>query len=73
MEKLIIRWTQYVPEVMDEETGEVIEQSHYESHHEVVNLKDILTMETHWKGVTITLVDGTSLKTTDDECYIFFR
>lgn len=73
MTKLIIRWTNYVPEKINEETEEIIEQSHYNHNHEVIDLNDILKVETHWGRVKIYKIDGTIIETNDDECEIYFR
>ena len=50
-------------------------EKNYETvqHHERFNLADILEMSTYWRGVKITLIDGTMFETSVDECEIYFR
>lgn len=73
MTKLIIRWTEYVSEGTDEETGEIVTPSHYDEHYEVINLEDVLKIETHWGKVTVLKIDGTKMVANDDECEVYFR
>lgn len=74
MKEIIIRWNEtVVTEVENEETGETERNYEKVQHHERFNLSDILEMHTYWKSVKITLIDGTMLETSEDECAIYFR
>ena len=73
MKEIILRWTKWVKDEFDEETGEIITPSHNEIRHERFNLNDILEMRTTWSGVIITFLDGTTFEIDDNDIHIFYH
>ena len=73
MKEIILRWTQWVREEIDEETGEIKVEGHTEMRHERFNLNDILEMKTQWNGLAITFLDGTVFETGDNDIHIFYH
>lgn len=73
MKEIILRWTKWVKDEINEETGEIIVPSHTETCHERFNLNDILEMQTKWNGVIITFLDGTVFETDDSDIHIFYH
>lgn len=73
MKEIILRWTHWVREEIDEQTGEIKVEGHNETIHKRFNLNDILEMKTKWNGVVITFLDGTVFKTDDSDIHIFYH
>ena len=73
MKEIILRWTKWVREEIDEETGEIKVEGHTEMRHERFNLNEILEMKTSWNGVSITFLDGTTFETDDNDIHIFYH
>ena len=73
MKEIILRWTKWVKDELDDETGEIITPSHSEIRHERFNLNDILEMRTSWNGIVITFLDGTTFETDDNDIHIFYH
>lgn len=73
MKEVILRWTHWVREEIDEETGEIKVEAHNEMRHERFNLNDILEMQTKWNGIVITFLDGTVFEADDSDIHIYYH
>ena len=58
METLCLYQESWINEVVDEETGEVLDPSHYGKHLITIQLQDVIKMKLGYNSITIMTVDG---------------